>query len=65
MFSFDKDKRIAALESKVNNLSSILDAHGKLIRSMVDGYKHVQYGLKADGTPRKKPGRPTNTKVKA
>jgi hypothetical protein len=63
MFSFDKDKRIAALESKVNNLSSILDAHGKLIRSMVDGYKHVQYGLKADGTPKKKPGRPRKVVV--
>jgi hypothetical protein len=58
MFFKSESKRIAALESKVNNLSSILDVHGKLIRSMVDGYKHVQYGLKADGTPRKKPGRP-------
>jgi len=58
MFFNKESKRIAELESKVNNLSSILDAHGKLIRSMVDGYKHVQYGLKADGTPKKKPGRP-------
>ena len=58
MFIFDKDKRIAELESKVNNLSQILDAHGKLIRSMVDAYKHIKYGLKVDGTPRKKPGRP-------
>ena len=58
MFFNKESKRIAELESKVNNLSSILDAHGKLIRSMVDGYKHVQYGLKDDGTPRKKPGRP-------
>jgi hypothetical protein len=57
MFSFDKDKRISALESKVNNLSSILDAHGKLLRSMVDAYKHMKYGVKDDGTPRKKPGR--------
>ena len=63
MFIFDKDKRIAELESKVNNLSQILDAHGKLIRSMVDGYKHVQYGLKVDGTPRKKPGRPRKVKA--
>jgi hypothetical protein len=63
MFSFDKDKRIAALESKLNNLSSILDAHGKLIRSMVDAYKHIKYGLKVDGTPRKKPGRPRKVVV--
>ena len=58
MFGFDSDKRIAALESKVNNLASIIDAHGKLLRSMVDAYKHIKYGLKVDGTPRKKPGRP-------
>ena len=58
MFIFDKDKRMSALESKIDNLSKILDAHGKLIRSMVDSYKHIQYGLKEDGTPRKKPGRP-------
>jgi hypothetical protein len=63
MFSFDKDKRIAALESKVNNLSSIIDAHGKLLRSMVDAYKHIKYGLKVDGTPRKKPGRPRKVVV--
>ncbi len=63
MFSFDKDKRIAALESKVNNLSSIIDAHGKLLRSMVDAYKHIKYGLKVDGTPRKKPGRPRKVKA--
>ena len=63
MFIFDKDKRIAELESKVNNLSQILDAHGKLIRSMVDSYKHIQYGLKEDGTPRKKPGRPRKAKA--
>ena len=63
MFIFDKDKRIAALESKVNNLSQILDAHGKLIRSMVDAYKHIKYGLKVDGTPRKKPGRPIKVKA--
>ena len=58
MFFKSESKRIAELESKVENLSSILLAHGKLIRSMVEGYKHVQYGVKADGTPRKKPGRP-------
>jgi hypothetical protein len=58
MFSFNKDKRITELESKVNNLSSILDAHGKLLRSMVDAYKNIKYGLKVDGTPKKKPGRP-------
>jgi hypothetical protein len=63
MFSFDKDKRIAALENKVNNLSSIIDAHGKLLRSMVDAYKHIKYGLKADGTPRKPPGRPRKVKA--
>lgn len=63
MFFKSESKRIAELESKVNNLSSILDAHGKLIRSMVDGYKHVQYGLKADGTPRMKPGRPRKVKA--
>jgi len=63
MFSFDKDKRIAALESKVNNLASIIDAHGKLLRSMVDAYKHIKYGLKVDGTPRKKPGRPRKVVV--
>ena len=63
MFSFDKDKRIAVLESKVNNLSSIIDAHGKLLRSMVDAYKHIKYGLKVDGTPRKKPGRPRKVVV--
>ena len=63
MFIFDKDKRIAELESKVNNLSQILDAHGKLIRSRVDSYKHIQYGLKEDGTPRKKPGRPIKVKA--
>ena len=63
MFFNKESKRIAELESKVNNLSSILDAHGKLIRSMVDGYKHVQYGLKADGTPKKKPGRPRKVAV--
>lgn len=63
MFSFDKDKRISALESKVNNLSSILDAHGKLIRSMVDAYKNIKYGVKADGTPKKKPGRPRKVVV--
>ena len=63
MFIFNKDKRIAELESKVNNLSQILDAHGKLIRSMVDAYKHIKYGLKVDGTPRKKPGRPIKVKA--
>jgi len=63
MFTFDKDKRISALESKVNNLSSILDAHGKLIRSMVDAYKQIKYGVKADGTPKKKPGRPRKVVV--
>jgi len=63
MFTFDKDKRIAALESKLNNLSSILDAHGKLIRSMVDAYKQIKYGVKADGTPKKKPGRPRKVVV--
>ena len=63
MFIFDKDKRMSALESKIDNLSKILDAHGKLIRSMVDAYKHIKYGLKVDGTPRKKPGR--KPKVKA
>jgi hypothetical protein len=63
MFIFDKDKRITALESKVNNLSSIIDAHGKLLRSMVDAYKHIKYGLKVDGTPRKKPGRPRKVVV--
>ena len=63
MFSFDKDKRIAALESKVNNLASIIDAHGKLLRSMVDAYKHIKYGLEADGTPRKPPGRPRKVKA--
>ena len=63
MFIFDKDKRIAELESKVNNLSQILDAHGKLIRSMVDAYKHIKYGLKVDGTPRKPPGRPRKVKA--
>jgi len=63
MFIFDKDKRISELESKVNNLSSILDAHGKLLRSMVDAYKHMKYGVKEDGTPRKKPGRPRKVVV--
>jgi len=63
MFTFDKDKRISALESKLNNLSSILDAHGKLIRSMVDAYKQIKYGVKADGTPKKKPGRPRKVVV--
>ena len=63
MFIFNKDNRIAELESKVNNLSQILDAHGKLIRSMVDAYKHIKYGLKVDGTPRKKPGRPIKVKA--
>jgi len=63
MFIFDKDKRISELESKVNNLSSILDAHGKLIRSMVDAYKNIKYGVKADGTPKKKPGRPRKVVV--
>jgi hypothetical protein len=58
MFSFDKDRRITALESKVNNLQSMLDAHSKLLRTMVDAYKEIKYGLKTDGTPRKKPGRP-------
>ena len=63
MFNFDKDKRIAVLETKVNYMESILDAHGKLIRSMVDSYKHIQYGLKEDGTPRKRPGRPRKAKA--
>lgn len=58
MFILDKDKRIAALESKVFYIESILDAHSKLIHTMVDTYKHIKYGLKVDGTPRKKPGRP-------
>jgi hypothetical protein len=63
MFSFDKDKRIAVLESKVNYMESILDAHSKLIRSLVDSYKHSKYGVKDDGTPRKKPGRPRKVVV--
>ena len=57
MFFKSESKRIAELEGKINNLSQILDAHGKLIRSLVDSYKHSKYGVKADGTPRKKPGR--------
>ena len=63
MFSFDKDKRIAVLESKVNYMESILDAHSKLIHTMVDTYKQIKYGIKADGTPKKKPGRPRKVAV--
>jgi hypothetical protein len=63
MFIFNKDKRIAALESKVSNLESVIDAHGKLLRTMVDAYKQIKYGLKVDGTPRKKPGRPRKVVV--
>ena len=63
MFFKSESKRIAALESKVNNLSSIIDVHGKLLRSMVDAYKHMKYGVKDDGTPRKKPGRPRKVAV--
>ena len=58
MFFKTESKRIVELENKIENLSNILLAHGKLIRSMVDSYKHIQYGIKEDGTPRKKPGRP-------
>ena len=58
MFFNKESKRIAELESKIENLSNILLAHGKLIRSLVDSYKHSKYGVKDDGTPRKKPGRP-------
>jgi hypothetical protein len=63
MFFKSESKRIAELESKIENLSNILLAHGKLIRSMVDGFKHIQHGVKADGTPRKKPGRPRKVVV--
>jgi len=63
MFFKSESKRITALESKIENLSKILDAHGKLIRSLVDAYKHSKYGVKDDGTPRKKPGRPRKVKV--
>jgi hypothetical protein len=63
MFFKSESKRIAELEGKINNLSQILDAHGKLIRSMVDAYKHMKYGVKDDGTPRKKPGRPRKVVV--
>ena len=62
MFSFDKDKRISALESKVNNLSSILDAHGKLIRSFAETVKTYPFGVNFDGSARKKPGRPRKDK---
>ena len=63
MFFNKESKRIAELESKIENLSNILLAHGKLIRSLVDSFKHSKYGVKDDGTPRKKPGRPRKVVV--
>ena len=58
MFFNKESKRIAELENKIESLSNILNAHGKLIRSFADTLKTYPFGVNIDGTARKKPGRP-------
>ena len=63
MFFKTENKRIAELERKIESITNILDAHGKLIRSFTETMKHYPYGSNFDGSPRKKPGRKAKVKV--
>lgn len=63
MFFKTESKRIAELERKIESITNILDAHGKLIRSFTETMKNYPYGANFDGSPRKKPGRKAKVKV--
>jgi len=63
MFFKSESKRIAELENKIESLSNILNAHGKLIRSFADTIKTYPFGVNVDGSARRKPGRPRKVKA--
>ena len=62
MFFKTESKRIAELERKIESITNILDAHGKLIRSFAETVKTYPFGVNFDGSARKKPGRPRKDK---
>ena len=63
MFFKSESKRIAELERKIESITNILDAHGKLIRSFAETVKTYPFGVNVDGTARRKPGRPRKVKA--
>ena len=63
MFFKSESSRIAELERKIESITNILDAHGKLIRSFAETVKTYPFGVNVDGTARRKPGRPRKVKA--
>jgi len=56
MFFKSESKRIAELENKIESLSNILNAHGKLIRSFADTLKTYPFGVNNGQFVREMPG---------
>ena len=63
MFFKSESSRIAELERKIESITNILDAHGKLIRSFAETVKTYPFGVNVDGSARRKPGRPRKVKA--